>query len=253
MELALFRCLIGVHIVTGASAAIAFWVPVIGRKGGFNRRSWGRVFTRCVLLTGGLAVTMGLLTLTDPLGLHPHLAGRFDAAFVRGIFGWMMLHNGILTINLGWYGWLCVTNRNNIAANRTRLNIGLQYLVMLAAVVCAWQGMRIGQPLMIGISVLGIATGITSLVFLYARKPTPVEWMKEHVKTLVGAGISVCTALMAFGSVRLIPSLALHPAMWAVPLGMGLTILIGHRTRIDQKAGLSIWPLVGRRTVAASD
>ena len=36
----------------------------------------------------------------------------------------MMLHMGVLTINLAWYGWLCIRNRRNHAANRTRLNLG---------------------------------------------------------------------------------------------------------------------------------
>ncbi len=253
MELLLFRCFLAIHIVSGAIAAISFWVPVIGRKGGVNHRKWGRVFTTCVLLTGCLAIGMSLLTLYDPIGLHPHLADKFDAPFVRGIFGWLMLHNGILTVNLAWYGWLCVTNRRNIAANRTALNIGLQYLVILAALACAWQGVLIDQPLMLGLSVVGLATGVTNLVFIFARSPSPVAWMKEHVKALVGAGISVYTAFLAFASVRLIPSLALHPAMWAVPLCVGLAILIYHRIRIDQKAGLSIWPLAGRRAAPAAD
>jgi hypothetical protein len=196
---------------------------------------------------------MSLFTLYDPMGVHPHLAGRFDVSFVRGIFGWMMLHNGILTINLAWYGWLCVTNRRNVAANRTWLNVSLQYVVMVAAVVCAWQGMKIGQLLMVAIAVVGMATGATNLLFIYARNPSPVDWLKEHVKALVGAGISVYTAFLAFGSVRLIPSLALQPAMWAVPLVIGLTIIIYHRFRIDLQAGFNPLRLIGRRGMAASD
>ena len=253
MELAIFHGLILVHILAGSAAALAFWVPVIGRKGGVNHRKWGRIFTRCVLLTGSLAIAMSLLTLYDPMGVHPHLVGRFDEQFVRGIFGWLMLHNGILTVNLGWYGWLCVTNRRDLAANRTVLNIGLQYLVLLAAAACAWEGVLIGQPLMIGLSIVGVATGVTNLRFIYARNPSPVQWMKEHLKALVGAGISVYTAFLAFGSIRLAPSLALHPALWSIPLCVGLSLIIYHRIRIDLKAGLSIWPQVGGRTARASD
>jgi hypothetical protein len=108
MELLLFHSLIALHIVTGATGAIAFWVPVIGRKGGTRHRGWGRVFNRCMLATGSLAMCMATLTLIDPMGTHPHLVGMFDASFIRGIFGWMMLSTGILTVNLAWYGWLDV-------------------------------------------------------------------------------------------------------------------------------------------------
>lgn len=253
MDLFLFQCLIAAHIVAGATGAVAFWIPVIGRKGSVNHRKWGRVFTRTILFTGCVAVVMSLFTLANPMGVHPHLVGSFDPGFVRGMFGWMMLHNAILTINLAWYGWLCVINRRNVAANRTRLNIGLQFAVMIAAVVCAWEGAQINQPLMMAIAVVGMATGITNLVFLYARNPSPVDWLKEHVKALVGAGISVYTAFLAFGAVRLAPSLALQPAMWAVPLSVGLVILIFHRMRIDKEAGLGVFRLLRQRQIADAD
>ena len=233
LELLAFHGLVAAHIVAGSIGAVAFWVPVIGRKGGVQHKRWGRVFTTALMVTGGLAVAMSLFSLADPVGVHPHLAGQFDAAFLRGIFGWMMLHVGLLTLNLTWYGWLCVRNRRDMAANRTVLNVGLQYAVIAAALVCAWQGWRIGQPLMMAIAVVGVATGGTNLAFLYARQPKPMDWLKEHIKAIVGAGISVYTAFMAFGSVRVFPALALHPAMWAIPLAVGLAILLYHRRVVD--------------------
>ncbi len=253
MGLLVFHGLIAAHVVAGSTGAVAFWVPVMGRKGGARHKRWGRVFTTALLLTGSLAVAMSLLTLADPVGTHPHLAERFDAAFIRGIFGWMMLHVGILTINLTWYGWECVRNRGNVAANRTPLNLGLQWAVIAAALNCAWQGWLIGQPLMMAISVVGVATGVTNLVFLHARRHGPKDWLKEHIKAIVGAGISVYTAFMAFGSVRAFPALALHPVMWAIPLATGLAILLYHRRVVDlqQRARTAPAPSAAAPTAAA--
>jgi hypothetical protein len=245
MEYYLFRGLVALHMTAGAIGLVAFWIPIFGRKGGDAHRRWGRVFNLAILLAGAFAVVMSLLTLHDPMGNHPHLVGKFDDGFVRGIFGWMMLHNAILTLNLVWYGWLCIIHRRNNAATRTPLNIALQYLVIVAAINCAVQGWLIWQPLMMGISVVGIATGLTNLWYMYSRKPGPVEWQKEHLKALVGAGISVYTAFLAFGSVRLMPSLALNPFMWATPLTVGLAIIIYHRFSLDIKSGRN--PFTGRR------
>ncbi len=236
MELMLFHSLIVAHILTGTTGAIAFWVPVLGRKGGTNHRRWGRIFTFAMLATGGFAVAMSLLTLIDPIGTHPHLEGQFDTAFLRGMFGWMMLHTGILTINLAWYGWLCITNKQRHAANRTPLNLGLQYAVIAAALACAVQGWIIGQNLMIGIAVVGVATGLTNLWFLYKPQVAREDWLKEHIKALVGAGISVYTAFMAFGSVRIFPEMALHPGMWSIPLIVGLALIIWHRLEVERQA-----------------
>ena len=233
MELLAFQGLIAAHIIAGSIGAVSFWVPVIGRKGGVNHKRWGRVFTVSLLVTGSLAVALSVFSLIDPVATHPHLAGQYDVPFIRGIFGWMMLHVGLLTLNLTWYGWLCVRNRGAVAANRTPLNVGLQYAVIAAALNCGWQGWRIDQPLMMAISAVGVATGGTNLAFLYARRHQPMDWLKEHIKAIVGAGISVYTAFLAFGSVRVFPAMALHPATWSVPLVVGLIILLYHRRQVD--------------------
>ncbi len=232
MELHVFHTLVALHIITGSTGAIAFWVPVIGRKGGVNHKRWGKVFTICLLATGGFAVCMSLLTIFDPMGTHPHLEGMFDASFVRGIFGWLMLHMGILTINLAWYGWLCVQNRRDHAKNLTRLNVALQFILIAVAVNSAIQGWIIGQFLMIGLTVVGLATAGTNLRFLYKPVRGEKDWLDEHIKALVGAGISVYTAFFAFGSVRILPELALHPGLWSIPLITGLTLIIYHQRKV---------------------
>ena len=56
--------------------------------------------------------------------------------------------------------------------------------------------------------------------------------MKEHLKGLVGAGISVYTAFFAFGAVRIMPELALNPGLWAVPLVTGVGIILYHWRKI---------------------
>jgi hypothetical protein len=236
MELWIFHTLVIAHIVAGATGAISFWVPVIGRKGGPSHRRWGQVFTLALLCTGSFAVGLSLLSLYDPMGTHPHLVGRFDEVFVRGFFGHLMLCAAILTINLAWYGWMLVRNRSNQAANRTRAMYALQWLVIGAAVNCATQGWLMDEKLLIGLAIVGVATGLTNLHFLSKDKPTREDWLKEHVKALVGAGISVYTAFLAFGSVRVFPELALHPVMWAIPLSVGMTIIIWHRLAIDRAA-----------------
>ena len=88
------------------------------------------------------------------------------------------------------------------------------------------QGLLIGQPLMLGVSLIGWATVGTNLRFLYKRQPASNDWLREHIKGLVGAGISVYTAFFAFGAVRTFPTLALHPVLWAIPLTVGLAIII---------------------------
>ncbi len=214
---------------------MAFWVPVIGKKGGANHIRFGKLFTWTMLITGTVAVGISSVTLSDPMGTHPHLVDHevfSDPAMISGIFGWMMLYLAILTVNLAWQGWLCITNRRDHLRNRAWHNLLSQVVLTVAAANCLWQGWLIQQPMMMGISIVGFATVGTNLWFIYLPNPRPVDRIREHIKALVGAGISVYTAFFAFGAVRVLPELALTPGLWAVPLVVGLTLIIYHRRAV---------------------
>jgi cadmium resistance protein CadD (predicted permease) len=233
--LTVFHILIAIHIAFGAVGLVSFWVPVVGKKGAKNHRQWGKVFWFTIMVAGSVAVCLSLLTLYDPLATHPHLM-KMGAPFVRGIFGIMMLYLAILTLNLAWYGLETTKNKANHVANRKGLNLVLQPLLILAALGCAIEGVLIKQYLMVGMSMIGFATAGTNLVFMFNNAPAPKEYLKEHVKAIVGSGISVYTAFFAFGAVRFMPEMALHPGLWSVPLVVGLSIILYHHRKI----GLSL-------------
>lgn len=240
----LFHILVALHIVTGATGLVAFWIPVLGRKGGAVHRRWGLVFAYCMLATGALAVGMSTLSILAPLETHPHLE---DEALVVNIFGWMMQYLAVLTLNLAWHGRACVLFRRDHARHRGPVQMGLQALLALASLNCLVRGALAGEPLMMGMSVVGFATVGTNLRFMLSRRPPANEWLREHFKGLVGAGISVYTAFFAFGAVRLMPELALNFGLWSVPLAVGLAIIFWHRARIPADGP---WSLAPRRRAA---
>ena len=242
---AAFKTLIALHIAFGSVGLIAFWVPVIGLKGGAAHKRWGKVFTWTMLVTGAAAIGISTCTLIDPLGTHPHLVEE-GATWIRGVFGWMMQGLALLTINLAWYGWLAVRHKEDRAAQREWRNLALQALLVAASVNCIVQAWRADLPLMLGMPAIGLATVASNLWFLYHPDPGPLDWLKEHLKALVGAGISVYTAFLAFGAVRTVPELALHPGLWAIPLVVGLAIIIHQRLAVARMPG-------ARRPARAAD
>lgn len=245
--LALFHALVFVHIATGSVGLASFWAPVLTRKGAPAHRRFGRVFNYAILATAASATAMSLLTLAAPMATHPHLLAHpvlHDPELVRGIFGWMMLYLAVLTVNLCWYGWLCLSSRRDHGRNREWRNLALQAAVAVLAANCAWQGFVIGQPLMMGISIVGFATVGTNLFFIYKPRPGPMDWLKEHVKALVGAGISIYIAFFAFGAVRLMPELALNPVLWSAPLVTGLGLILHHWAAIDRKVQAPAQPFL---------
>jgi hypothetical protein len=231
-----FRFFVACHIVTGSVGLIAFWLPVVAKKGGVLHRNAGKVFTVSMLATASFAVAISLCTLSDPMGTHPQLVGHAqfgDARVVAAIFGWMMLGLAILTANLAWHGWLCVKHKRDRQPVREWRNVVLQVATFITACLSAYQGARTGLWLMLGMSFIGWATVATNVFYLYRPAPKPNEWLKEHIKSLVGAGISVYTAFFAFGAVHTFPAIALHPVLWAIPLTVGLTLIIYHQRKVS--------------------
>lgn len=230
-----FEILIALHIIAGAPGLLTFWIPVLVKKGGARHLFWGRLFTIAMIFTACMAMAMAVTTLLAPMATHPQLLTHpefSDPALVQGIFGWMMLYLAILTINLAWYGWRCIRNRRNHLQNRHWFNMGLQVVLTIASINCVVQGIRIGQPMMMGISFIGFATVGTNLWFILKNTPGPMDWLLEHIKAIVGTGISVYTAFFAFGAVRYVPRLALEPLLWAVPLVVGLALILYHQYKV---------------------
>jgi len=225
-----FHVFLIVHVLSGSVGLIAFWVPVVARKGDRWHRNWGIIFSWAMLITGSLAMIMACLTLYQPVVTHPHLS--MPTPIISGIFGWMMLYLGFLTINLSWYGRECVRHKRAHAGHLKPRNFLSQAVLMGLAVNCLVQGWLISQLLMMAISFVGIATVVTNLRFMLKRMPDRTAWLREHLKGQVGAGISVYTAFMAFGAVRLAPQLALNPIYWSIPLSIGLSIILYHWIRL---------------------
>ncbi len=238
-SLDIFHLLVAMHIVTGAIGLVTFWIPVLAGKGNERHKYWGRIFTAMMIITGIVAMGMATMTLLYPMATHPHLVTHevfSDPENVRVVFGWMMLYLAILTVNLAWYGWMCVTNKRvHHQLNKGPMNLFLQILLTVAAGNCIWQGIKLGQPLVMGMSIVGFATVATNMWFIFHPRPGPVYWLKEHIKAHVGTGISVYTAFFAFGAVRLMPELALTPVLWAIPLVTGVSLILYHQRAVSRK------------------
>jgi hypothetical protein len=107
-------------------------------------------------LTATMAIGMSTSTILAPVATHSHLTD-WPPARVEGIFGWMMLYLSILTISLVWHGLVTVRNKKQHLENRRWPNVGLNLLVIGAALLCAYRGWLIDEVLMMGIAVVGVA------------------------------------------------------------------------------------------------
>jgi hypothetical protein len=232
--MALFEALVALHVITGTVGLTAFWGPIVTRKGAANHRKWGKAACYGFLGAGALAIAMALLSLYGPEQRHPEIT---DRALFDGLFGWMMLYLGILTIGFVDYGLAVVRHsRDRRMLRRPR------YQAVIAAVVlsgawCGWYGYTVGHPLMMLVAFIGIvAMAIQQLYIWRCADPPRQTYVGEHFRALIGMGISAYTAFMSVGLIRLVPEHVFNPAIWAGPSVIGVSLIIGFTLKAKRAA-----------------
>jgi hypothetical protein len=232
--MALFEALVVAHVVTGAVGLTAFWGPIVTRKGAANHRKWGKAACYGFLGAGALAIAMAVLSLYGPEARHPEVT---DRALFDGLFGWMMLYLGILTIGFVDYGLAVVRHsRDRKMLRRPR------YQAVIAAVVlsgawCGWYGYTVGHPLMMLVAFIGIVAMAIQQLYIWRRADPPRQtYIGEHFRALIGMGISAYTAFMSVGLIRLVPEHVFNPAIWAGPSVIGVSLIIGFTLKAKRAA-----------------
>jgi hypothetical protein len=222
--MALFEALVVAHVVTGAVGLTAFWGPIVTRKGAANHRKWGKAACYGFLGAGALAIAMAFLSLYGPEHRHPEVT---DRALFDGLFGWMMLYLGVLTIGFVDYGLAVVKHSRNRKALRS-----LRYQAVIAAVVatgawCGIYGVKVGHPLMVLVAVIGIVAMAIQQRYIWRAADFPRgTHIGEHFRALIGMGISAYTAFLSVGLIRLVPEQVFNPAIWAGPSVIGVSLII---------------------------
>jgi hypothetical protein len=243
--MALFEALVVAHVATGAVGLTAFWGPIATRKGSANHRKWGRAACYGFLGAGGLAIAMALLSLYGPDHRHPEVA---DRALFDGLFGWMMLYLGVLTIGFVDYGLAVVRHSRDRRALRALRYQGVIAAVVISGAWCGAYGWLVGHPLMMLVAFIGIVAMAIQQVYIWRPADPPRQtYLGEHFRALIGMGISAYTAFMSVGLIRIVPEHVFNPAIWAGPsvIGVGLIIwftLKGKRAAAPRTSGVRPHP-----------
>lgn len=220
----LFHALVVLHVVTGAVGLTAFWGPIVTKKGARLHRKWGRAACYGFLGAGALAIAMALLSLYGPEYRHPEVT---DRALYEGLFGWMMLYLGTLTIGFVDYGLAVVKHSRDRRALRA-----VRYQAVIAAVIasgawCGIYGWQVRHPLMVLVAVIGIVSMLIQQLYIWRpAEPLRTTYIGEHFRALIGMGISAYTAFLSVGLIRLVPEEVFNPAIWAGPSVIGVSLIL---------------------------
>ena len=230
----LFEIIVVLHVLAGATGLMCFWIPIAARKGGVSHRKWGRVASLAFMVAGTLAVAMALLSL---YGAEQRLPMITDRILFRGLFGWMMLYLGILTISFADYGLSVVRHRASRAGLRTARHQLLFAAVIVSALNCGLYGLTTGEPLMALVATIGLVAVTTQLFYIWRPNVTRGAPVAEHFRSLLGMGISAYTAFLSVGLIRLVPDHVFNPVIWAIPSTVGVALILAFTLKARKAGG----------------
>jgi hypothetical protein len=227
-----FEGLVIVHILAGAVALVSFWIPILAKKGSASHVRWGRVFANAVTIAATLACVMGVFNLTLTNMRHPSLD---DRAVFAGLFGWMMLYLGLLSLLLVRYGLTAIFDKRGEAQGQVRMNRIAMGVVAVSALQCGYQGIIVNQPLMIALALLGLITVATFGRTSFRVSKAKSNYLAEHLKAMIAAGISAYTAFLSVGLLRVFPAQVFNPIIWSIPSVVGIMLIIHHLRMLPQR------------------
>jgi len=236
--MALFEALVVAHVAAGAVGLTAFWGPILTNKGSASHRKWGRAACYGFLGGGVLAIAMALLSLYGPDQRHPEVT---DRTLFDGLFGWMMLYLGVLTIGFVDYGLAVVRHSRDRRALRSLRHQAVIAAVLISGAWCGYFGYKVGHPLMMLVAFIGIAAMIIQQRYIWRRDDPPrATYIGEHFRALIGMGISAYTAFLSVGLIRMVPEHVFNPAIWAGPSVIGVSLILWFTVKGKQAAALRV-------------
>lgn len=232
--LTLHTTLLYLHILLGAIALVIYWLPIFARKGSPLHVNIGRLFYAIMLVIAFSGVTLCLIGLFDPKAVFT--AGRsLTEVEITRLLAWRIPFTQFLLL-LSVLTWVTVRHAIGVLKAKTERQQlrqlsyqGPVFLLFPLALYVAYQGIRLGMPLLTIFSCVSLGTAISICRYVYKKTIRPREWIIEHFTSMIGSGIAVYTAFFAAGGRRMLSTLL--PNDWqmltwlAAPM-IGVTALV---------------------------
>lgn len=200
---------VALHVTAGVLALVTFWVNGAMRKGGATHRRVGQVYAGAMVAVLVSGVPLVVQRLAD---------GRVvGAAFLAYLL--------LITATATWTMWRAVRDRQAPGRFTGPMYRAIALANLIAGVGVLALGLRVGQPLLIGFSIVGLFTGYDMLRRRATLAQVPGWWRERHYAAVIGNGIATHISFLAIGLPKLLPQVsgsALYYAAWFGPLVVGL-------------------------------
>ncbi|MDQ7050126.1 MAG: hypothetical protein Q9M92_11580 [Enterobacterales bacterium] len=204
MQSSLYYIALYTHIIIGAVALVAFWLPLLAKKGSVLHKKSGRWFVNAMYTVAISGFIMTSLVLLDPIAVR-YADALPPADKIESIIRQQRIFAGFLLM----LSWLVFTNvRQSLLvleakSDRSILRKPAHVLTVFSlgclGVIMLTIGMQQQIMLFKIFSVLCIVISFGSLHYIFKRKLKSREWIMAHMGNIIGAGIGTYTAFFAFG------------------------------------------------------
>lgn len=229
-----YPLIVAVHGAVGVLALLTFWTAAFARKGSPLHRRVGQ---------GYLLAMLGIIVTALPLAAYKFAQGQpVTATFLAYLV--------VITATGVWGAWRAIRDKHDVARYTGPVYAGFAWLSLLSGVAVFALGVKVGAPLLMGFSVIGLFTGQDMLRKRRHRErlaAQPRWWLVEHYSAMLGNGIATHIAFLSIGLPRLLPAVdgvALHYLGWFGPLVVAVIakVMIDRRWKPKMKkapAGLA--------------
>lgn len=229
MEL-ITKSLLGIHVFSGFTSIILFWLPIFLKKGSKNHVLIGKVY---VFLMWIVVITAALLSIKNII------IGQYVMAAFLGFLS-------LITANPLWYGIAILKNKNGISSSFSKKHMFFNLAIAIAGFLLFSYGVYLkGQNagvLMLIFGVLGMSSG-RDVWLSYQGKNQNLSWIEEHISGMLVSGIAAYTAFAVFGGRNFFGNLLTgywSVIPWVAPTIIGIIIIKYYKKSYLKKRSVTI-------------
>ncbi|RUO26020.1 hypothetical protein CWE09_04650 [Aliidiomarina minuta] len=215
--------------MTGSMALVAFWVPLITRKGRRTHRVVGLVFAYSMMVTALTAIVLASIHLLFPSVIQADTAELRHEQYL--FLGWMMLYLGVLALVLIMFGLKAVRNKGRYHLYKTPSILFMHGVLALLALWIFYLGWSERRVLLIGVAFIAFLMVPGNIRFILQKPGAKSgglrrEWLYQHFSSMIGAGIAGYSAFLSFGAAMYLPTQTFNPFLWTIPTILGVSFML---------------------------
>lgn len=213
------------HIISGFTALLVFWIPIVTKKGRKLHIRSGWVFVMAMTSVAITAFFMGVYRLTWDAGSDP------DAI----PFSWFLLFIAILSGATASYGIRVLRFKRRTASHRQLIDLLFPTLLVIYSISISIYGWMIDFTLLKYFPVVGLFLGCTQLQYWLSKPKRKSHWVVEHIVGMLSCSIATVTAFTVFGAPRWLQVEVVSLIVWFLPTIIFVPLIIGFSTYYAKK------------------